>query len=59
MRIAVEGRVSAFGGLEFALVARTICVHGDSPGAVAVARAVRAALLAAGVRLARIGAKPT
>ncbi len=35
--------------------ARTICVHGDSPGAAVVARAVRAALLAAGVRLAPVG----
>lgn len=59
VRIAVEGRVSAFGGRELALVARTICVHGDSPGAVAVARAVHAALLAAGVRLAPIDAQST
>ncbi len=58
VRIAVEGRVTAAGGLEIALAARTICVHGDSPGAAAVARAVRAALLAAGVRLAPVGARP-
>jgi UPF0271 protein len=32
--------------------ADTICVHGDTPGAVAIARAVRAALEAAGVRVA-------
>lgn len=32
--------------------ARTICVHSDTPGAVAVARAVRASLTSAGWRLA-------
>jgi UPF0271 protein len=58
VRIAVAGSVTAFGGHEIAVAARTICVHGDSPGAAAVARAVRAALLAAGVRLAPIGAAP-
>jgi UPF0271 protein len=28
-----------------------VCVHGDSPGAVAIAEKVRAELVAAGVRL--------
>lgn len=59
VRIAVAGLVAALGGPEIALAARTICVHGDSPGAVAVAGAVRAALLAAGVRLAPLGGGPT
>lgn len=58
VRIVAEGRVFAVGGAEVALAARTICVHGDSPGAVAVAQAVRAALLAAGVRLVAVGAGP-
>ena len=56
VRIAVAGWVTAFGGCEIALAARTICIHGDSPGAAAVAEAVRAALLAAGVRLAPVAA---
>ncbi|MEV4258037.1 LamB/YcsF family protein, partial [Spirillospora sp. NPDC049652] len=30
---------------------RSMCVHGDTPGAVELARRVRAALAAAGVRL--------
>ena len=29
--------------------ADTICIHGDTPGAAALARAVRAALTAAGI----------
>jgi len=35
---------------------RSICVHGDTPGAVAIARAVRAALTEAGVPLAAFAA---
>jgi 5-oxoprolinase (ATP-hydrolysing) subunit A len=31
--------------------ARSLCVHGDTPGAVEIARQVRAALLDAGVAL--------
>jgi 5-oxoprolinase (ATP-hydrolysing) subunit A len=31
--------------------ADTLCLHGDTPGAVAIARAVRAALEAAGVQI--------
>ena len=39
-------------GAPLQVSARSICVHGDTPGAVAVARAVRAGLEAAGVRVA-------
>jgi UPF0271 protein len=34
----------------------SLCVHGDTPGAVEIARAVRAALLDAGVRIAPFAA---
>jgi len=51
--IAVRGRVSAEGG-DIALRADTLCVHGDTPGAAAIARAVRAALEGAGVRVAAL-----
>lgn len=51
VRIAVHGRVSAVGGAEVRLRAGTICVHSDTPGALAVAGAVRAGLQAAGVRI--------
>ncbi|MEO7745997.1 MAG: 5-oxoprolinase subunit PxpA [Actinomycetota bacterium] len=36
-------------GNPIVVAAQSICVHGDTPGAVAVARAVRAALTAAGI----------
>jgi UPF0271 protein len=38
-------------GVERDLEALSLCVHGDTPGAVSMAAAVRAALLAAGVQL--------
>jgi len=51
--IAVRGRVRSSSGTEVASAAQTLCIHGDTPGAVGIARAVRAALEAAGVRVAR------
>jgi UPF0271 protein len=47
--IARDRRVAAVDGTVIALEADTICLHGDTPGAVEHARAVRAALEAAGI----------
>ncbi len=47
--IATEHRVTAVDGTPVQLVARSICIHGDTPGAVALARAVRAGLEVASV----------
>ena len=49
VRLALDGSVEAADGTVVAADAVSLCVHGDSPGAVAMARAVRAALDAAGV----------
>lgn len=49
VQMARDGAVVAFDGSTLAVRAETICLHGDTPGAVAHARAVRAALAAAGV----------
>jgi UPF0271 protein len=51
VRMATEGRVETADGTEVAVQIRSLCVHGDTPGAVGLARAVRAALDQAGVRL--------
>jgi 5-oxoprolinase (ATP-hydrolysing) subunit A len=51
LRMATEGRVETAAGGEVAVEVRSLCVHGDTPGAVALARAVRAALEGAGVAL--------
>jgi UPF0271 protein len=49
--IARDGRVEAADGGTVEVVADSLCVHSDTPGAVAVARAVRDALTGAGVTL--------
>lgn len=51
LRIATERRVRAVDGTDVALDVETVCVHSDTPGAVVLARGVRAALESAGVRL--------
>jgi UPF0271 protein len=43
-------------GKEVAVEAETFCLHGDQPAALAVARAVRAALEDAGVTVQPLGA---
>lgn len=50
--LAERGELVAVDGTVLTCRARSLCVHGDTPGAVAHARAVRAALESAGVRLA-------
>ncbi|RJL04853.1 LamB/YcsF family protein [Paracoccus aestuarii] len=52
VRLATEGVIEAQDGSDLHLRADSICVHGDSPGAVAMAGAVRAALLDRGVTIA-------
>ena len=36
LKMAREGKVTAVDGSEIDLVAQTICVHGDTPGAVEI-----------------------
>jgi UPF0271 protein len=43
-RAVVEGRLVTVGGRELPVRAETVCVHSDTPNAVAIAAAVRAAL---------------
>jgi len=50
-RLVTTGTVPAADGTDVAISAESICVHGDSPGAVQMAIAVRQALAAAGVDL--------
>jgi 5-oxoprolinase (ATP-hydrolysing) subunit A len=51
LSMARHQRVTAIDGTELHLPIRSLCVHGDTPGAVESARAVRAALDAAGLTL--------
>jgi 5-oxoprolinase (ATP-hydrolysing) subunit A len=51
VRMVADGAVTAVDGSDVRVRAESACVHGDSPGAVAMATAVRAGLQAAGVEL--------
>ncbi|MEU1308368.1 5-oxoprolinase subunit PxpA [Streptomyces cinnamoneus] len=51
VRLAREQAVTALTGEEVAVRARSLCVHGDTPGAALLARRVREGLTAAGVRV--------
>lgn len=49
--MATGQAVTAVDGTSVSVRADTICIHGDTPGAAALARAVRAALAAAGIEV--------
>jgi UPF0271 protein len=49
--LALDGVVHTTDGTPLEVRARSLCLHGDSPGAVAMARAVRAALDADGIEV--------
>lgn len=51
LRLVTDGTVVAVDGSIVEIEAESVCVHGDSPGAVAMVRAVRARLEGAGVAL--------
>jgi 5-oxoprolinase (ATP-hydrolysing) subunit A len=51
VQMLLTGRLRSVDGVDVSVSARSICVHGDSPGAVAMAVAVRKALAEAGVEI--------
>ena len=51
LQLVVEGVVTSTDGRRVDVHAASLCVHGDSPGAVAMARAVRAALDGRGIEV--------
>lgn len=51
LRMLGEGKVRSVDGVDVDVVAETICVHGDTPGAVAFARTLRSHLEKEGVEI--------
>jgi 5-oxoprolinase (ATP-hydrolysing) subunit A len=51
LRMATDGSVEAVDGSEVRVDARSICVHGDTPGAVEMARMIRMLLERSGLRI--------
>jgi len=52
LKMVRDGTVEALGGGEVAIRAGTLCVHGDTPGAVSLVRAIRGRLEREGVEVA-------
>lgn len=52
LSMVTTGRVGAVDGSQIPIAVESICVHGDSPGAVQIATAVRARLADAGITVA-------
>jgi UPF0271 protein len=53
-----RGLVEAIDGSKISVAAESICIHGDTPGALELARAVRRALEAAGISIRPFAADP-
>ena len=51
VRLVQDQVITAVNGTEVPMRAESLCTHGDSPGAVAMARRVRQALETAGVEV--------
>lgn len=52
VRLVAMGRVTTIDGADVAVQADSICVHSDTPGALALVRAIRARLAADGIAIA-------
>lgn len=57
LRIVEAGAVEVSGGSPFAVTVDTICIHGDTPGALEIARQTGELLKAGGVELAKLPAR--
>jgi UPF0271 protein len=55
LTMAKEGKVAAVDGTEIDLVAQTVCVHGDTPGALVMVRSIRELLESEGVEIKPMG----
>jgi len=49
VRLARDGRVRTVGGRDLEVRVDSICVHGDTPGAIKLIRALRAAMSREGI----------
>jgi len=55
LRIVTEGKVTAINGEEIEMTGDTICLHGDTPGAINLAQTLRRRLETAGVTIVPVG----
>jgi UPF0271 protein len=57
IKMVAEGTITAADGQEIAICADTVCLHGDSPGAVEMARTIRMRLEEAGIQISPLSQK--
>ncbi|HEU5431801.1 MAG TPA: 5-oxoprolinase subunit PxpA [Thermomicrobiales bacterium] len=55
LRLVVDGKLTAIDGTELTLAVDSLCIHSDTPGAVAIARAVRQRFAQAGIAIRPFG----
>ncbi|HET7094045.1 MAG TPA: 5-oxoprolinase subunit PxpA [Thermomicrobiales bacterium] len=55
LRLVVDGMLTAIDGTELTLTVDSLCIHSDTPGAVAIARAVRQRFEQAGIAIRPFG----
>jgi UPF0271 protein len=55
LKMVTEGKATAINGQEISIRADTICLHGDTPGAVELARLLRESMADAGVEVVPMG----
>jgi UPF0271 protein len=56
--LVLDGGIDTIDGYWLAVMADSLCVHGDSPGAAQSTRAVRGALLEAGIGIRSFSTAP-
>lgn len=56
LRACNEGYVRTVEGLDIAVDVQTVCIHSDTPGALALTQAARAALVSSGFEITRLSA---
>ena len=55
LRMVTEGKATAITGEKIEVQADSLCLHGDTPGAVEMAKSVKQELRAAGVQIVPVG----
>jgi len=57
LNLVQHGRVKSIGGREVNVAAESICLHGDNPAALVLARCIREALTAAEIKVQSFAAR--
>lgn len=58
LRMVQAGAVEAINGTLLPMEIGSVCVHGDSPGAISMAKAIREKLISAGIEVKSFAASP-